>query len=264
MHDEDAPTGLHKKCKIEYKGRAGWVSRVAWHAPYHETTRGLRPLLCTLDLSISQSASAVANRHLGPPRARVIPCHSSVPFWSCRVRVSQNTDGVTSLHRTLIVFIDSQCNGLIRKGASRLTLSPREQRTARCLSTYPPLSDHGFLGGCWGRWRVTRRSSANFVVPLYRCFLWSPSRHNKWNKNHEKHNTRQYPWFLFGEKVAYKLLSTLPCAIENSLSNFKNFQPESVKLWNSRVRCHSLSTHWKTTAQCRTLQRRRRRVQGSR
>ena len=30
----------------------------------------------------------------------------------------------------------SPCNGLIRKGATRLTLSSGEQRTARCLSTY--------------------------------------------------------------------------------------------------------------------------------
>ena len=60
-----------------------------------------------------------------------------MPFWSCRVQVSQNTDGVTSLHKTLIVFIDSQCNGLMRRGATRLTFSPGEQRTARCLSTYP-------------------------------------------------------------------------------------------------------------------------------
>ena len=41
-------------------------------------------------------------------------------------------------------------------------------------------------------------------------------------------------------------------------------QPDSVKLLNLRVRCHRLSTHWKTTAHCRTLQRKRWRDQGSR
>ena len=106
------------------------------HEPSHDDHDARHALLRVLDLSISQSASAVANRHIGPPRARVTPRHSPVPFWSCRVRVSQNTDGATSLHKTLIVFLDSQCSGLIRRGATRLTSDLESRGAPRGDSTY--------------------------------------------------------------------------------------------------------------------------------
>ena len=73
-----------------------------------------------------------------------------MPFSSCRVRVPKTTDGATSLHKTLIVFKDSQCNGLMRRGATRLTSELESCGTPRGDSTYPSLSVDSVVAGDGG------------------------------------------------------------------------------------------------------------------
>ena len=51
----------------------------------------------------------------------------------------------------LVRRLFSQCSGLIRRGATRLTSVLESCGTPRGDSTYPPLPD---LGGCWGWWWV--------------------------------------------------------------------------------------------------------------